>query len=134
MIWFTAISKLEDMSLVDDELYSIARSSAYRARWILLGMLSEISMKKRLNRVGDRQLPCGTPVLVMKMVEIDFFQVTWKVLSSRKFLIQFRRSVGSPAFASLNMIPSCDALAKAFSTSNSMQPVYCLLLKPSVII
>ena len=68
-------------------------------------MLSEISLKKRLNSVGDRQLPCGTPVLVTKVVEIDCFQVTWKVLSSRKFLTQLRRSVGSPALASLNIIP-----------------------------
>ena len=68
------------------------------------------------------------------MVEIDCLQVTWKVLSSRKFLTQLRRSVGSPALVSLNKMPSCDALSKAFSRSNSMQPVICLLLNPSVII
>ena len=61
-------------------------------------MLSEISLKKRLNSVGDKQLPCGTPVLAVKVVEIDCLQVTWKVLSSRKFLTQLRRSVGSPAW------------------------------------
>ena len=65
VIWLTAVCRLEDISLVVDELYSVARSSAYKARWMLLGMLSEMSLKKRLNSVGDKQLPCGTPVLVV---------------------------------------------------------------------
>ena len=32
VIWFTAVCRLEDISLVVDELYNIARSSAYKAR------------------------------------------------------------------------------------------------------
>ncbi len=35
------------------------RSSAYSALWMFFVMWSEMSLKKMLNRVGERQLPCG---------------------------------------------------------------------------
>jgi len=54
-----------------------------------------------LKRVGERQLPCD-------------FQVTWKVLSCRKLLTHSRRGAGRLALASLWMMPSWEALSKAF--------------------
>jgi len=85
-------------------------------------------MKKMLNRVCVRQLPCGTPVLIVKVVEGVDFQVTWKVRSFKKSLTQFSRRCGRLAFWSLWMIPWCEALSKAFLRSNRMQPVYCVFL------
>jgi len=81
------------------------RSSAYRARWVLHGIKSEISLKKMLKSVGERQLPCDTPVFVVKIVEEVDFQVTWKVRSSRKSLTQSSRRGGRLAYWSLCMIP-----------------------------
>ena len=81
------------------------RSSAYSALWMFFEMWSEMSLKKMLNRVGERQLPCGTPVLIVKVVEGVDFQVTWKVRFVKKSLTQFSRRGGRLAFWSLCMIP-----------------------------
>jgi len=77
------------------------RSSAYSALWILFVMWSEMSLKKMVNSVGERQLPCGTPVLIVKVVEGVDFQVTWKVRLVKKSLTQFSRGNGRLAFWSL---------------------------------
>jgi len=62
-----------------------------------MGMWFEMSLKNMLKR----QLPCGTPVLIMKEDDVDDFQVTWKVLSCRKLLTHSRREAGRLALASL---------------------------------
>ena len=66
-----------------------------------MGMWFEMSLKNMLKRVGERQLPYD-------------FQVTWKVLSCRKLLTHSRRGAGRLALASLWMMPSWEALSKAF--------------------
>ncbi len=58
-------------------------------------MWFEMSLKNMLKRVGERQLPCGTPVLIMKEDDVDDFQVTWKVLTHSG------REAGRLALASL---------------------------------
>ena len=66
-----------------------------------MGMWFEMSLKNMLKRVGERQLPCGTPVLIVKEDDVDDFQVTWKVLSCRKLLTHSRREAGRLALDSL---------------------------------
>jgi len=66
-----------------------------------MGMWFEMSLKNILKRVGERQLPCATPVLIVKEDDVDDFQVTWKVLSRRKLLTYSRREAGRLALASL---------------------------------
>lgn len=53
------------ISLRLDERNRIPRSSAYSAFRIWGGMWAAMSLKKILNSVGERQLPCGTPVFVV---------------------------------------------------------------------
>ncbi len=82
------------------------RSSAYSALWMCLGMWTEMSLKKMLKSVGERQLPCGTPVLVVKVDDVDVLHVTWKVRSVKKLLTQPRRCEGRLNLVSLWIIPS----------------------------
>lgn len=51
--------------MFDDE-YQMLRSSANRALSMLLGIESVMSLKYMLNRVGDKQLPWGTPLSLKK--------------------------------------------------------------------
>jgi len=68
---------------------------------MLLGIRFEMSLKKMLKRVGERQFSFGTPVLIVKEDDVDDYQVTWKVLSCRKLLTHSRRGAGRLALASL---------------------------------
>ena len=52
------------------------KSSANRARSVFDGITSEISLKKILKSVGDRELPCGTEVLILWLGDDRPFQVT----------------------------------------------------------
>jgi len=67
-----------------------------------------------LKSVGERQLHFGTPVLVVKVDDLDVLHVTWKVRSFIKLLTQSRRCEGRLALVSLWIITSWEAFSKAF--------------------
>jgi hypothetical protein len=48
-----------------------------------------MSLKKMMNSVADIQLPCGTPVLMLNILEFVAFHATKKVRSDKKFSIHY---------------------------------------------
>ena len=82
----------------------------------------------KLYSVGERQAPCGTPLVSGKGVPVILPILTDAVLSWRKLDMDFKRQGCSGNCESLNLSPLCQTLSKAFDTSLSTMSVVCLLL------
>ena len=105
------------MAFKDLSVNQIQRSSANRARPVFDRINLSMSLKYILNNVWDSELPWGTEVRMFLVSDDLPFQVTWKFLPVRKFSIHLIKCGLRRCFSSLLIIPICEALSKAFSST-----------------
>ena len=83
----------------------MAKSSAKSAWFTVSGMCLEIWLKNMLNRVGERQLPCGTPHDIFRFDEMAELTLTWNWRSLRKVRIMISESFANFDYKTTVIIP-----------------------------
>ena len=103
-------------------------SSAYRNR-VVEGSWG-MSLVYKLNNVGLRTEPCGTPAAIVPGGERELWTLILKVLFLRNDCMERIKLWGNSRAISLYRRPSCHTLSKALSTSRKAATVNFRVLNP----